>query len=121
MLWDHRGRACRPGWEHEPEHWYCAIVPNGIVLPRRRRDAALLHEVGHIVSFRDDYALLTAWSAAFWPDGQARGAVVSEYATTTPGEDFAEAYRYQVEGRLSACCAERYAWLRARMPGLVPR
>ncbi|MET0329631.1 MAG: hypothetical protein ABW163_12810 [Luteimonas sp.] len=53
-------------------------------------NGSLLHEVGHIVSLRDfsdeDWA---NWSTAAASDGD----VVSDYATNSPLEDFAETYK----------------------------
>ena len=51
-------------------------------------DRTLVHEVCHIIAYANP-ELEQAWSAQFWPKGKPVGKPPTEYARTSPAEDWA--------------------------------
>ena len=128
-LWTGGGRSCYPGDESLNPAACAPLAPaGGIVLPRQRSDATLLHEVGHIVAAVDNWALQRAWQEALWPTGlPLPGARMPDYAAKlwqrgehdrARREDFADVYRFQIEGALNDY-PERAAWFAAELPVVV--
>lgn len=88
-----------------------ALDDFSILLPARPAPWTLWHEVGHIVSWQADGALIKRWMLDLWPLGKSTTEMVSDYANRTPSEDFAESYAAYLDGKLAACCTERVIWL----------
>lgn len=115
-----------------PEHWQLIkwvgiqdaptgrASPDGVVLlPYERKGGVLRHEVGHMVAYSNDHELGRLFELIFWYEGQPRWRTPTRYARKSPAEDFAESYRFFIEGRLAGCCPERARWLRERVPYLA--
>lgn len=114
-----------------PEHWAMvtsveiynrcggqALRNRTIRLPAQVTEAALFHEVGHVVF--QTKGLYDEWERQFWPGKRWRGSAPSSYARRNgPREDAAESYMALMTGVLDICCRERAAWLRQRLPEMA--
>jgi hypothetical protein len=81
---------------------------------------SLWHEVGHLVRWADN-PLASDWEARFWRRGTLSGVAPSDYARTSPSEDFAESYQELLEnGSLEDCGRVRFMMNHVFRRGEVP-
>jgi hypothetical protein len=72
-----------------------------------------IHEIGHVVAFEEfgNKTLLQAFEDTFWTDRKAREVFVSDYASESPSEDFAESFLFFVTSvNYQGVASEKVKW-----------